>query len=98
MPVGLELGTEARVVVDLTVVGDPHGLVLVRHGLVSGRDVDDAEPPMAEADRPVEPEAFAVRSSMEKHVAHALHARFIDRVIRIELDDTCNATHQNASL
>ena len=47
---GLELGAQLAVVVDLAVVDEPDGLVLVGDRLVSALAVDDAQAAVAEAD------------------------------------------------
>ena len=47
---GLELGAQLAVVVDLAVVDEPDGLVLVGHRLVPALAVDDAQAAVAEAD------------------------------------------------
>ena len=47
---GLELGAQLAVVVDLAVVDEPDGLVLVGDGLVAAVAVDDAQAAVAEAD------------------------------------------------
>ena len=47
---GLELGAQLAVVVDLAVVDEPDGLVLVGDGLVAALAVDDAQAAVAEAD------------------------------------------------
>ena len=47
---GLELGAQLAVVVDLAVVDEPDGLVLVGDGLVAAGAVDDAQAAVAEAD------------------------------------------------
>ena len=47
---GLELGAQLAVVVDLAVVDEPDGLVLVGHGLVPALAVDDAQAAVTEAD------------------------------------------------
>ncbi len=61
---GLELGAQRLVVVDLAVVGDPDGAVLVGHRLVAGgRQVDDRQPPVAESDRRAAGSTYAPSSS-----------------------------------
>jgi hypothetical protein len=71
---GGQLHPEFLVVVDLAVEDDRDRPVLVEHGLVGGgREVDDREPPEAEADAPVgrRPEALAIRAAMDHRVPHA---------------------------
>src|SRR3989442_9732256 len=89
----LEPGPERRVVVNLAVVDDPARFVLVGHGLLPAGDVDDGEPPVAEADRPLRPEALAVRPSMTEHVTHALEQRLVHGFARAQVDDADDSTH-----
>ena len=76
----LELGTERREVVDLAVEDDPHRTVFVRKGLLSGGDVDDAQPAMGEADTFTDVETVRVGSAMSNAVAHRLEQSAIDRI------------------
>ncbi len=47
---GLKLSAQLAIVVDLAVIDEPDGLVLVGHGLMATLTVDDAETTMAETD------------------------------------------------
>src|SRR5439155_534712 len=49
----LQLGAQLPVVVELAVLDDVHGAVLVRERLVAGLEVDDREPPRRQPDRAV---------------------------------------------
>jgi len=89
----LEPGPELRVVVDLAVVDDPARLVLVGHGLLPAGDVDDREPSVTKPDRPLRPEALAVRPPMTEHVTHALEQRLVHGFARIQIDDADDSTH-----
>src|SRR5881396_2603272 len=92
----LEARAQRGVVVDLAVVDDPDGLVLVGHGLVTARHVDDRQPAMAESDRPVEQQALAVRPAMAEHVAHPFETRFVLGLPGVALDDSRDAAHGSA--
>jgi len=74
VPFGLKPGPQGGVVVDLPVVVDSHCPILVRHWLVATRDVHDGETAVAETDRAVDPEPFAVRATVTEHVSHPLEA------------------------
>src|SRR6266498_516392 len=50
MPGGLQVGPQLEVVVDLAVVDDEHGAVLIPEGLPPAGDVDDAEAHVSQAD------------------------------------------------
>jgi hypothetical protein len=68
---GLELGAQVGVVVDLAAEGEPDGAVLVRHRLVPGRsEVDDREAAVAEADARRGPGAAVVRPAVDELLAH----------------------------
>ena len=69
----LEAMAEVGMVVDLAVVGDPHGAVFVRHRLHTRvADVDDAQAAVAEHDPPVgrAPHAGVVGPAVRQRVAH----------------------------
>ena len=59
-----------------------------------GRHVHDREAPVAKSDRPVDPQALPVGAAVAQHVAHALEPRLVDRLRRVELDDTGDAAHE----
>src|SRR5205807_9702390 len=64
VPVGLELGGELPVVVDLAVERDPDATVLVGERLLSGRHIDDAETGVSEPDASFAALSGAVRTAM----------------------------------
>ena len=80
-------------VVNLAVEHGPDALVLVRHRLRAAVDVDDGEAALAQADRPFDPQPFAVRAAVVQHVPHALEPRLVDEFPRIHADDADNSTH-----
>jgi hypothetical protein len=57
----LEFGAQVAVVVDLAVLDDVHGAVLVCDRLGAGLEIDDREAACREADRPVHERPVAVR-------------------------------------
>jgi hypothetical protein len=59
------------VVVDLAVVNDLQRPVLIRHRLMPGRDVDDAQTTMTETDAPINKQTSIIRSAMRDYVAHS---------------------------
>ena len=68
---GLELGAQLAVVVDLAVVDEPDGLVLVGRRLVAAGAVDDAQPAMAETDARALKGAGVVGTAMQQRGRHA---------------------------
>src|SRR6476661_1952294 len=78
----LELVPELPVVVDFAVEHDPDGAILVMNRLMSGREVNDTQPPHAEPDALLDMHAFVVRSAMPNHLAHAMHQRSIALTVR----------------
>src|SRR5262245_19823279 len=80
-------------VVDLAIEGDPHTLIAVAHRLMTALHVDDREPAMAEPDRTFGPDSLAVGTAVREQIAHAFDAFCRDVPIRVETDDTDDATH-----
>src|SRR5262249_1882999 len=79
VPAPGELSSELGIVVDLAVEDDPHRAVFVRDGLVSVREVDDAQPAHAERDAPAEMNALVVRPTMRHPAAHRADLTLGDR-------------------
>src|SRR5262249_2695238 len=94
-PVGVELRAKLDVVIDLAVVGDA-GAVGCGHRLCAGRQVDDAETAVCEADGVPwsGPDADAVRTAMRLEVVHRVDCgpETWNRSA-LEMNDTRNAAH-----
>src|SRR5205823_8199219 len=75
---GLELPPELLVVVDLAVLDDVDGAVLVRDRLVARLEVDDREPAGGERDAAVEERPVAVGPAMPQRRAHRGKAVSVD--------------------
>jgi hypothetical protein len=83
------------VVVDLTVVGDPHAAILVGHRLFASRaDVDDGKTAMCEAGRPVVKETSPVGTAMAQHITHPAKSVNLDRLTWIEVNDASKTAHK----
>src|SRR5688500_1891863 len=85
-----------RVVVDLAVVGDPDGVVLVGQRLMAAGEIDDAEAAVAERRVAVDVQAGAVGSAVRDDVAHPAHALGVTILQPIGRYDSRNAAHQAA--
>ncbi len=70
MPSRDQVTSQFLIAVDFAVENDPDGAVFVRDWLMTGIEVDDAEPPHAEAAWPVDMEALVIRPAMANPVAH----------------------------
>src|SRR5204862_7242777 len=75
----LEVAPELAIVVDLTVLDDLDGAVLVADRLVAGREVDDRKPPGRERHRAVRVLAEAVGAAVGERRAHRRDALRIRR-------------------
>src|SRR5512133_3692530 len=60
-------------IIDLAIEHDPKRLIFIADRLMSGSQVDDAEPAHADADWTLGVNTIVVRSTMCHHVAHASH-------------------------
>src|SRR5262245_65357035 len=89
----LELGPELAVVVDLAVEDDPYGAVLVGQGLAARIEVDDAETPHPDPERPVAVDASAVGSPMENRLRHLLQDGRRGRLLAIAAKEAEDPAH-----
>ena len=87
----LELAAQLWVVVELAVLDDVDGAVLVRYRLVAGLEVDDREPAGGEADGPVDEDSVAVGAAVEQPRAHAREPLGVDGPAR--RDDSADPAH-----
>src|SRR5262249_23617288 len=69
----------------------------VGHRLIAGREIDDAQAPLAEADAVADVEAVRVGPSMREHRRHRGEPPAVDRPLRIEIELACDAAHQDAA-
>ena len=72
---GFELRPDVGVVVDLAVEDDPDRAVFVDERLMAGRQIDDAQPAVAERRLIVHEQPGIVRPAMRDDVAHPRRAR-----------------------
>ena len=63
-------GADLAEVVDLAVEHDRDGAVFIAERLMAAFEVDDGEPPMAEANRALDEQTLAVGTAMDHDVAH----------------------------
>jgi hypothetical protein len=59
-----QIGAQLEVIVNLAIEDDLDGIVLVRDGLMTARQIDNAQPPDAEADSRFLEKALVIRPSM----------------------------------
>src|SRR5690349_19801504 len=83
--------TQFLIVVNLPVEDDPNRSVLVADRLLARLEVDDAEPPHAEADTRAKVHPFFIRSTMHQHLTHRANLLLEDRFVKS--NDSRNATH-----
>src|SRR5438552_1213003 len=63
MALFLQLCSQFSVIVNLAVEDDPHRFFCVRHRLMTAGEIDDRQSPEAQTNRPVDEEAFIIRST-----------------------------------
>jgi hypothetical protein len=88
---------EDPMVVDLSIEGNPHAVVLIRHRLVAARNIDDRQTAMSETDRPIEPQARAVRPSMLLDLRHPHQTSALRPITHIALHNPGNGAHGQAA-
>src|SRR6185437_10148458 len=70
MPACDQVSAQVLIAVNFSVEDHPDGAVFVRDRLVSRGQIDNAEPPHADAAWPIDMEAFIVRSAVAYPVTH----------------------------
>ena len=88
-----QLAADLGEVVDLAVEDDLHRSVLVADRLVAGRQIDDAQPPVAEPDGAVEIVAAGIGPAVDHGVGHGDQSGAAHRVRRVEIEASCNSAH-----
>ena len=86
-----ELVLELAVVVDLAVLDDDDGAVLVRDRLVAAGQVDDREPARRDADALLRVHALGVGAAMDERLRHRTQPVDIER--RVRRRDPADPTH-----
>ena len=93
MAVRDQLGANRGKVVDLAVEDGPDRAVFVGQRLIAGREIDDAQPSVAEAYPWRDVEASLVGSTMRDDVGHRAKHVAVDEVQRIEVEASGDAAH-----
>ena len=93
MPARHQTVAQVLVVVDLPVEHDDFGAVFVEHRLPAAPQIDDAEPPHAEANRPAHVESLVVGAAMSQGGAHATHKSLRDGPFPLAVHNACDAAH-----
>ena len=99
VPARAQVVAQLNVVEDLAVEDDLDRSVFVRDGLPAAAEVDDAQPPMREADvvLRIDEEAVAVGAAMREHGGHCAEPLRGDaRGIFVECEDAGNSAHWSA--
>src|SRR5215831_20872624 len=96
---GLKRLTQLAEVVDLAVEDHRDPPVLVADRLMSGRDIDDAQPPHGERDARLHEHPLIVGPAMANRLAHPVRERasrfgIERRPDRRRLDESCDAAHK----
>ncbi len=92
---GFKLRADVGVIVDLAVVRDPERVVLIRHRLTAGGEVDDAQPPMAQRDFTMHVESGCIGTAVGDDVRHrANHTSVGGGAVRVQ--ESRYATHKTS--
>jgi len=81
-------------IVDFSVVGDPHGIVFVSQRLVSGIDIDNAQSAMSKASVTIlaDSKPLIIGSPMTNPIQHSFHNGNILISIPFTSNDSSNTT------
>ena len=93
VPLGLEVHSQAREVVDLAIEDDDATAVRVRHRLVTrGREINDGEPAVPETDKGLHPGALTIWAPMSQSRGHLVQDDRGDRFSPY-VEDSRNPAH-----
>ena len=95
MAPGDQLTAHFGKVVDLAVEHDLHAAILVANRLIASRQVDDAQPAMAQADAIGEEVAGRIGSAMHHGIRHRDQHIAVYRMVTVEVETACNTTHKS---
>jgi hypothetical protein len=96
-----QLGAKLRMVIDLSVVGNPDRAVFIRHGLMAcRREVDNRQTSVTKRDAltGANEDARVIRSAMLQCAGHARDRRLVERKRIVEGEKAGNAAHRNELL
>jgi hypothetical protein len=93
MAAGLEAQAQLRKIINLSVKDDPYRLIFIVDWLAARREINDAQPPHAQAGTATGIDSLVVRPPMHDRLAHTMDIRRIDCVIVLNTDNTCYSTH-----
>ena len=88
-----QLAPQLQKIVDLAVEHHPDGLVLIGHGLMTAREIDDGEPPKAESDRPRHVVPLIVRAPVDEGPCHVFDVRAQDGSLDAEVVLSTDSAH-----
>lgn len=86
-----QLVTQFSVIVNLAVVDDDDGAILVEYRLVARVEVNDGEAAHRQADIPFHVIALAVGAAMRKRAVHGAQQRLVNRLAWV--NDAADAAH-----
>jgi hypothetical protein len=89
-----EIRTEIAVIINFAVERDPDGLVLIGDGLVTARQIDDAQAAVSQAHGSIQVKALIIRPSMRHRVRSALKRNGVGGLTRTEIVNSTNAAHK----
>src|SRR5919108_172006 len=93
----LEHRAQFTVIVDFTVVDDAQTLVLVADRLLSGPNVDNAEPPHSQPDVTFDKKAVIVRSAMHDSRIHLRQPVALNALFLPGIQNSADSTHISGS-
>src|SRR5437667_5159358 len=93
MSLSLEFPAQLKEIIDLAIEHHPYSSVFVMNGLLTTRNVNNAEPTHAEPYCPIDVDSLVVRSAVDNRSAHLPHLSGIYLGSAITNNDSCNTAH-----
>src|SRR5580704_16029791 len=86
--------SQLPVVVDLAVEYNPDGIVLIGHGLVTGAQINDAQPTHCEAYVPIQVKTLVIGPTMHNLSVHCLQSLALNAALRTKIKRSTNSAHR----
>jgi len=80
-------------VVYLPIKNDDDRRILVKHGLRTTTQIDDAQAPVRKTNRTTRKVPMSVRAPMDNTIAHAMKPSFIGKRLPVKIQNPCDPTH-----
>jgi len=80
-------------IIDLSIKDNDDRRILVKHGLRTATQIDDAQAPVRKTNRASHKVPMSVGTPMNNAIAHPMKPSFIGKRLPVEIQNPCDSTH-----